>query len=206
MFILIFSFSANASCCQFKDPKNTYFELGSWDKATYFCSKMDGVTGYNSVYSSESCSSLDIPAGYCDGWTECNTNIPTPSIGSSSYSSITCTESWKCNEYGSCANNMKYRYCYDVNNCGTALKKPTEKETCFSQNINSTVNETNPQTSQNENSQENTGNNYLNQITGAAIGTNMMNSDLINAIIALFSISLLIIFLKLSAGAILNFK
>lgn len=195
MFVLILSFSVNASCCQFKDPKNTYFELGNWDKATYFCSKMSGVTGYSSSYSQESCSDISIPAGYCDGWTECNTNIPSPVIisgGGSSSNIKTCIESWKCNDYGSCIDNVKSRSCYDIYNCGTSLNKPIEKESCISQG-NFTSNESNLEELQNKDND----NNYLNQITGAVVGRNILNFNFIAMIIILFVISLGIMFFRL---------
>jgi len=41
-----------------------------------------------------------------------------------------CTESWDCSAFGTCSNSIQTRTCTDINNCGTALSKPSEQQTC----------------------------------------------------------------------------
>jgi PGF-pre-PGF domain-containing protein len=44
--------------------------------------------------------------------------------------SPTCTESWSCTDWSSCANSQQTRTCTDSNNCGTTSSKPAESQSC----------------------------------------------------------------------------
>ncbi|MEK6876691.1 MAG: CARDB domain-containing protein, partial [Nanoarchaeota archaeon] len=50
--------------------------------------------------------------------------------GGSSGSSGSCLESWHCNEWSECINNLQTRICSDINNCGTMISKPSEAKLC----------------------------------------------------------------------------
>jgi len=42
----------------------------------------------------------------------------------------TCTESWTCDDWSSCAASQQTRTCTDSNSCGTSASKPAESQTC----------------------------------------------------------------------------
>ena len=42
----------------------------------------------------------------------------------------TCTESWGCTTWSSCANSVQTRICSDSNSCGTTANKPAESQSC----------------------------------------------------------------------------
>jgi hypothetical protein len=41
-----------------------------------------------------------------------------------------CTENWICSEWSSCENKIQTRTCTDSGNCGTAISKPSETQSC----------------------------------------------------------------------------
>ena len=41
-----------------------------------------------------------------------------------------CKENWICSEWLECTNEKEKRSCFDINNCGTSLKKPEIERTC----------------------------------------------------------------------------
>lgn len=44
----------------------------------------------------------------------------------------TCTESWTCTDWSSCAESHQTRTCTDSENCGTNSSMPTESQSCSS--------------------------------------------------------------------------
>lgn len=52
-----------------------------------------------------------------EGQSECQVNI-------------TCTESWTCGNWSTCANGQQTRTCTDANSCGTTTNKPIESQSC----------------------------------------------------------------------------
>ena len=83
----------------------------------------------------ESCSSCPIDCGACraaqqTGGGSVQTNQPKNQTKTASGQTQSCTESWSCTDWSTCANNQQSRTCTDANNCGTTTKKPAESQTC----------------------------------------------------------------------------
>lgn len=140
-YLIIFVFIASligvsASCCQFDDDQCTYFDLGNWGQAEIFCTNTGTALNLGSTYYNEGCSELNIDPECCDGWTNCNENIPGPGSSSSSSSSSRhrCVEDWECTEWGECEGHgtigSKARRCTDLNDCGTTINEPDTLESC----------------------------------------------------------------------------
>ncbi len=167
LIFVIFAFLAtlagvSASCCVF-DDEEVYFELGTWDKASTFC------TNIEATYSVADCSSLDGIEDLCDGWTDCNTEVVPPVFSGSSHSrsretrEVTCTEYWDCTEWSTCTNDEKQtRYCVDLNSCGTDYSKPLDIVGC--DYVEEVISEEN-----NEDNEETNNGEGLGDITGAAV-------------------------------------
>ncbi len=51
----------------------------------------------------------------------------------------TCTESWACTDWSTCANNQQTKTCTDSNNCGTTTSKPSESQSCTVSKAETTV-------------------------------------------------------------------
>ncbi len=211
LIFLLNSSNANATCCRFNDAKQTYFDLGNWNQASLFCSKMGLLTGLGSSFSDSSCIDLNIPSTACDGWTQCNTDIPAPgnnnnggSSSSSSFSSSNgCNENWKCDEFSSClSSNVKTRNCIDLNNCGKIKNKPSTQETC---NYISLQDSSSEDLSTGNSIQENTAikQNKLNffqllmqQLTGAAIGPQVATFAVLTPLVLILVIIFTVISFK----------
>ena len=61
------------------------------------------------------------------------TSTPTSTTSSGSSSgggSSSCLESWQCNSWSNCINNLQTRSCQDINNCATVFNKPIETKLC----------------------------------------------------------------------------
>ncbi|MEM4703333.1 MAG: Ig-like domain-containing protein [Candidatus Pacearchaeota archaeon] len=93
----------------------------------------------------------------------------------------TCKENWICTPWGPCVAGFEYRTCKDINNCGTTLEKPDEKQTCTGEAAGPSENNINSATS--------------NGITGAAIGGrgNPLVGALIMAVIVAGALAIMLV-------------
>ncbi|MBU2522683.1 MAG: S8 family serine peptidase [Nanoarchaeota archaeon] len=101
--------------------------IESFSPGTYTInSSYDGGTNY---FSSSEWFTLTV--------SEVSTNEASSSTSSSSSSgtsspsiSLSCSEQWRCTQWGDCKENSQIRTCYDVNNCVPSDNKPSEKQNC----------------------------------------------------------------------------
>lgn len=52
-------------------------------------------------------------------------------LGAGALPSETCSESWECSDWGSCAEGKETRACNDINSCNTISNKPSDSRDCI---------------------------------------------------------------------------
>ncbi len=145
IYLLVFMFAASliivsaSYCCQFNDDQCTFYDLGNWDQAEVFCTNTGNMLGFGSTFYESECSTV-VSEDCCNGWSDCNEDIPTPtntgsSGGHGSSSRRDCVEQWECSPWNECTGTgvvgTRTRTCTDKNECGTAKNRPIVMQSCM---------------------------------------------------------------------------
>jgi len=102
-----------------KDPEGTY----AGKTISFYLNGID--TGASAVFENGASTKLDLSATGSSGITG-DTNTEESSSGGGS----SCTENWRCEDWGECENGIQTTTCEDVNKCGTKKSKPDLQRVC----------------------------------------------------------------------------
>lgn len=95
---------------------------------------------------------------------------PVVSGGSSGGSSSSCTDTWSCSDWSECSNDLQTRTCTKTNSCSRETNKPTESQSCTTEEVESELLE--EEIVDEEVSEQG----FLSRITGAITGATIGNT------------------------------